>query len=464
MPSPACPTARCSWTASRMPSPAPSDAHSTWRCCSWISTGSRWSTTASATGWAIRCWSRSSRGCSAAPPRRHGGPARAATSSPILLEDLDGTREPARGRARHASPCEKPFLLEGREVFVTMSMGIALSTRRPMTPEELLRDADLAMYRAKGKGKNRFEVFDAAMQRPRHQPPRPRAGPARRAERAASSSSHYQPIVQLGTGRMIEVEALVRWQHRERGLLQPERVHRTDRGDGAHRPRRALGAQRGLPPGASSGTAQFPHQPPLTISVNLSARQLQDPGLVVAVIERPCATSRLDPGAAQARDHRDGGDAGRAVHAGRRCTPCKALGVQLAIDDFGTGYSSLGYLKRFPVDTLKIDRSFVEGVGPERRGQRHRARGGRRGQEPQALRHRRGHRDRRPAGPAPGARLRPWPGLLFAKPMASDRVPALLVTSAPWGGQRPPSPCWSTATRPRTGIDSEGARAPGGQV
>ena len=276
----------------------------------------------------------------------------------ILLEDLDGVEGATSVAQRVTESLEKPFRLEGREVFVTMSVGIALNTRRPITPEELLRDADLAMYRAKGNGKNRFEVFDAASSAPainRFDLELDLRGALSRGEFVL----HYQPIVHLGDGRMIEVEALVRWQHRERGLLQPDEFI-------------SLMEETGLiiPVGAwvlseacrqlEEWTAQFPHQPPLTMSVNLSARQLQDPGLVLAV-KNALATSHLDPACLKLEITetvvmQDAPSTLEALHA------LKALGVQLAIDDFGTGYSSLSYLKRFPVDTLKIDRSFVQGV------------------------------------------------------------------------------------------------------
>jgi diguanylate cyclase (GGDEF)-like protein len=276
----------------------------------------------------------------------------------ILLEDLDSTEGATSVAQRVTESLEKPFLLEGREVFVTMSVGVVLNTRRPITPEELLRDADLAMYRAKGKGKNRYEVFDAATSAPaidRLDLELDLRGALTRGEFVL----YYQPVVHLGSGRIIEVEALVRWQHRERGLLQPEEFISLMEETGLIIPVGAwvLGeACRQL----EEWTAQFQHQPPLTMSVNLSARQLQDPGLVMAV-ENALAESRMDPACLKLEITetvvmQDAPATLETLHA------LKALGIQLAIDDFGTGYSSLGYLKRFPVDTLKIDRSFVHGV------------------------------------------------------------------------------------------------------
>jgi len=276
----------------------------------------------------------------------------------ILLEDLDNTEGATSVAQRVTESLEKPFLLDGREVFVTMSVGVALNTRRPITPEELLRDADLAMYRAKGKGKNRYEVFDPATSAPalnRLDLELDLRGALARGEFVL----HYQPVVHLGSGRIIEVEALVRWQHRERGLLQPDEFISLMEETGLIIPVGAwvLGeACRQL----EEWTAQFQPQPPLTMSVNLSARQLQDPGLVM-VVENALAESHVDPASLKLEITetvvmQDAPATLETLHA------LKALGVQLAIDDFGTGYSSLGYLKRFPVDTLKIDRSFVQGV------------------------------------------------------------------------------------------------------
>jgi EAL domain-containing protein (putative c-di-GMP-specific phosphodiesterase class I) len=249
-------------------------------------------------------------------------------------------------------------MLEGREVVVTMSVGVALNTRRPVAPEELLRDADLAMYRAKGKGKNRFEVFDTDT-----------GAPAihrldleldlRTAVARDELRLHYQPVVHLESGRVVEFEALVRWQHKDRGLLSPEAFI-------------GLTEETGLiiPIGqwvlteacrqARLWQDQRPSDPPLTIGVNLAARQLQDPDLI-GLVSRVLADSGLDPRSlkfeiTESVVMQDAPATLATLHT------LRDLGIRLAIDDFGTGYSSLGYLKRFPIDTLKIDRSFVEGI------------------------------------------------------------------------------------------------------
>jgi diguanylate cyclase (GGDEF)-like protein len=276
----------------------------------------------------------------------------------ILLEDLDELSGATAVAERVAKALETPFLLEGREVVVTMSVGVALNTRRPILPEELLRDADLAMYRAKGKGKNRYEVFDTDT-----------AAPAihrldleldlRSAVARDELRLHYQPVVHLETGRVEEFEALVRWQHKERGLLPPDAFI-------------GLTEETGLiiPIGqwvlteacrqARRWQQERPGEPPLTIGVNLSARQLQDPDLV-NLVSGVLKDSGLDPRClkfeiTESVVMQDAPATLATLHA------LRDLGIRLAIDDFGTGYSSLGYLKRFPIDTLKIDRSFVEGI------------------------------------------------------------------------------------------------------
>jgi diguanylate cyclase (GGDEF)-like protein len=276
----------------------------------------------------------------------------------ILLEDLDDAAGATAVAERVGKALEAPFLLEGREVVVTMSVGVALTTRRPIAPEELLRDADLAMYRAKGKGKNRYEVFDTDT-----------GAPAihrldleldlRSAVARDEFRLHYQPVVQLETGRVTEFEALVRWQHKDRGLLNPEAFIGLTEETGLIIPLGEWVLTEACRQ-ARLWQEQRPSDPPLTIGVNLSARQLQDPDLI-GLVSRVLADSELDPRSlkleiTESVVMQDAPATLATLHTLRE------LGIRLAIDDFGTGYSSLGYLKRFPIDSLKIDRSFVEGI------------------------------------------------------------------------------------------------------
>ena len=279
----------------------------------------------------------------------------------LLLEDVADAETAEAVALRVEAEFAKPLHFEGREVFITASIGIALSSARLGMPEEILRDADLAMYHAKAKGKARHEVFDSSMS----------ASALDRMDlemdlRSAISRHefrlHYQPILRLDTGRITEVEALIRWQHAKRGLLQPDSFI-------------GLTEETGLivPIGqwvlteacrqARVWQLEFPSTPPLVMSVNLSAKQFQHPGLVEE-ITRALTESGLDA-ASLKLEITESVVMQDAPATLAKLKELKDLGIRLAIDDFGTGYSSLGYLKRFPVDTLKIDRSFVKGLSKD---------------------------------------------------------------------------------------------------
>ncbi|HVM01669.1 MAG TPA: EAL domain-containing protein, partial [Acidimicrobiales bacterium] len=255
---------------------------------------------------------------------------------------------------------ERPVPLDrGRQAFVTASVGVAVAGRADASADDLLSHADSAMYQAKDLGRNRIEVFDSAM----------RAKVVARAEQAAGLRRavdrgelrvHYQPEVRLSDETVCGVEALVRWQHPERGLIGPAEFIAVAEetglvvGLGAEVLRTAchdLERLSVLAPGA------------LTVSVNLSARQLVEPGVIDTVWEQLCATG-MDPARLRLEITESVllEDVSTSVEA---LLGLRALGVQLAIDDFGTGYSSLSYLRRFPVDAVKVDRSFVAGLGDD---------------------------------------------------------------------------------------------------
>ena len=349
----------------------------------------------------------------------------------ILLEDVKDDRGPTSVADRLTSELQQPFVVEGREVIITVSIGIAMSTARRMTPEDILRDADLAMYHAKGKGKARYEVFDKSMNAPAQERMDLELD-LRNAVTRGEFTLHYQPVVDLPTGRITEVEALVRWRHPQRGLLFPADFVGLSEETGLIVP---LG--RWVLHEACRQARQWQLAAPATklaISVNLSARQLQQPGLVdeIGAVLRD---TRLDPGSLRLEITETAvmHDAPATLS---KLEALKALGVQLAIDDFGTGYSSLGYLKRFPVDTLKIDRSFVKGIGRDVEdsaivravitvakslGLSVTAEGIETADQLDQL---------RALGCDHGQ------GYFFAKPMTSDRVPALLVATSPWGSRQ----------------------------
>ena len=278
----------------------------------------------------------------------------------ILLEDVADAETAEAVALRVEESLGTPYRFEGREVFVTASIGIALSSAKLGLPEEILRDADLAMYHAKAKGKARHEVFDGSMSAPALD----RMDLEMDLRSAISRHEfrlHYQPILRLDTGKITEVEALIRWQHEKRGLLQPDEFIGLTEETGLIVPIGQWVLSEACKQ-ARVWQVEYPTTPPLVMSVNLSAKQFQNPKLVEeitqALDESGLAASCLKLEITESTVMQD------APVTLTKLTELKELGVRLAIDDFGTGYSSLGYLKRFPVDTLKIDRSFVKGLSP----------------------------------------------------------------------------------------------------
>jgi diguanylate cyclase (GGDEF)-like protein/PAS domain S-box-containing protein len=277
----------------------------------------------------------------------------------VLLEDIADPSEARAVAERIMAALQTPFALAGHEVCITTSIGIAFSAAGQTGAEDLVRDADAAMYRGKSTGKARYEIYDSTMH-------------ARALERLQLEEElrhgiergelrvHYQPKIELATGRIAGVEALVRWQHPDRGLISPADFV-------------ALAEETGLilPLGrwvlaeacrqARCWQDRYPDRPPLTVSVNLSVRQFQHPSLVEDVA-RVLRQTGLEPGRL-VLEITEGIVMEAAEASSAALQRLKDLGVRLAIDDFGTGYSSLSYLKRFPVDMLKIDRSFVDGLG-----------------------------------------------------------------------------------------------------
>ncbi len=279
----------------------------------------------------------------------------------VLLEDVADAETAETVAVRIEESLGKPYRFEGREVFVTASIGIALSSAKLGLPEEILRDADLAMYHAKAKGKARHEVFDGSMSAPALD----RMDLEMDLRSAISRHEfrlHYQPILRLDTGKITEVEALIRWQHEKRGLLQPDEFIGLTEETGLIVPIGQWVLSEACKQ-ARTWQLEYPTTPPLVMSVNLSAKQFQNPKLVEeireALDESGLAPSCLKLEITETTVMQD------APVTLTKLNELKELGVRLAIDDFGTGYSSLGYLKRFPVDTLKIDRSFVKGLSPD---------------------------------------------------------------------------------------------------
>ena len=244
------------------------------------------------------------------------------------------------------------------DVAVTVSVGVALAAGHESDADLLLRDADVAMYRAKHRGRGRFEVFDEAM---RHDAidRLSMENDLRRAIRHGQLRLFYQPIVHIDTGRIAGFEALVRWQHPVRGLLSPADFIPPAEDTGLIIPLgRCVLSEACLQ--AEAWQSQRGPDQPLRISVNVSAKQLQYPGwsdeVAATLAETGLEPSQLVLEITESVLMEDAEASAAPLEELRR------LGIRIAIDDFGTGYSSLGYLRRLPVDILKIDKSFIDGV------------------------------------------------------------------------------------------------------
>ena len=276
----------------------------------------------------------------------------------VVCEDDDAAVQASVIAEHVAEVLREPVLTDGQEVFLGASIGIAVADSGADSPESLLRDADAAMYRAKERGRDRCEFFDAVMRTEAVARLETQSALHRAVERD-ELRLHYQPVVDLASGEVRGVEALVRWARPHHGLVGP----------GAFIP---LAEETGLivPIGkwvleeAARQVALWQEARPgqrLTVNVNLSAAQLRQPDLVdnlAAVID----TYGIDPGAL-CLELTESTFMEEAEGHGAALAALKALGVNLAMDDFGTGYSSLTYLKRFPVNVLKIDQAFVGGLG-----------------------------------------------------------------------------------------------------
>ena len=277
----------------------------------------------------------------------------------ILLDDIKEPADANRAAERLMKALAPPFVLAGKEVFTSISIGIALSNSAYEQPEDMLRDADTAMYRAKSLGKARYEVFDADM-RASVMARLQLETDLRRALERNEFRNFYQPIVSLESGRIVGLEALLRWQHPTRGMIAPEEFIFVAEETGLIR---ELGwwSLREACRQMSSWKARSESYLDLTVSVNLSAKQLLQPHLVNDM-DKLLQEVGLPPEALKLEITESAVMADPAA-AAETLQQIKSLGIRLAIDDFGTGYSSLSYLHRFPLDTLKIDRSFISGGG-----------------------------------------------------------------------------------------------------
>jgi diguanylate cyclase (GGDEF)-like protein/PAS domain S-box-containing protein len=280
----------------------------------------------------------------------------------VLLNDVHGAGDATRVAERIQELIRGKIVIGGREVFTCASIGIALSSPGYKRPEEILRDADTAMYRAKAAGRGCYQVFDQTMHRNAVALLKLETE-LRRAVELKQFVMHYQPIISLEKGRIVGFEGLVRWRHPERGLVNPERFIAVAEETGLIVP---LGwwVLRQACRHAREWQQLLPSQPPLYVSVNVSGKVIMQPDMfdrVTAILEEaglPPTSLRLELTENVIMDHGD-------IALGK-LAQFHDVGVQFSVDDFGTGYSSLSYLQRFSYDTLKIDRSFIsemEGKG-----------------------------------------------------------------------------------------------------
>jgi len=272
----------------------------------------------------------------------------------ILLDDIRDPIEAVRVAERVQAELATPFAVNQQEIVISASIGIASSTSPHTQAEDLLRDADIAMYRAKQAGKARCEVSDPAMHANAVKRLRLETD-LRKALEQGEFRVHYQPIVSLQTGKITGFEALTRWQRPE-GILSPIAFIAVAEEIGLIIPmnRQLL---REACQHLLSWQSEFPSSPPLTMSVNVTSKEFAQPDLA-SEIAKTLQQVGLDPACLQL-EIVETIAMGDAEKSGQVLAQLKALGVRLSIDDFGTGYSSLSRLRRIPVDTLKIDRAFI---------------------------------------------------------------------------------------------------------
>lgn len=271
----------------------------------------------------------------------------------LILADVAHADDAARVAQKVLDHLAQPFEAAGRELFVSASLGIALYPGDARDAETLLRNADLAMYRAKEVGRNNYQFYTAEMTA-RAIDNLSLENALRHALERDELLLHYQPVVETATGRVVSVEALARWRHPQRGLILPDQFIPFAEETGLIAP---IGAWTLRTACAQCCAWERSGYPALRMAVNLSARHFQEQDLAGAVLQVLHATGlppqRLELEITESVLIQDA-DAAQAVLGTLR-----DAGIRLTLDDFGTGYSSLSYLKRFPLDTIKIDRSFV---------------------------------------------------------------------------------------------------------
>ena len=274
----------------------------------------------------------------------------------VILEDVESAEQVHEVAKKLLRAFAEPMAFSGRDLFVTLSIGIALYPRDGDDADTLLKHADTAMYQAKKEGRDNLQFYAAAMSAAAHER-LSLEGSLRQALERGEFVLHYQPVVRLASGEISSVEALVRWRHPEQGLVPPARFIGAAEQNGLIVPIGAWVLQEAC---AQAARWQAAGLRPLRVAVNLSARQFRRPGLVDTV------RGALRAAALQAQwltlEITESLLMENPAASGAVLEALQALGASMALDDFGTGYSSLAYLKHFPLDTIKIDRSFVRDI------------------------------------------------------------------------------------------------------
>ncbi len=277
----------------------------------------------------------------------------------ILLDDVKESLYALATANRLKDILSRPFNINGKQIFSTVSIGVAVSTIGYENPDEILRDADMAMYQAKEFGKARVEIYDKSMHERVSE--RLRMGTAlRQGALQKEFRLHYQPIISLQTGQIVGYEALMRWYTPDHGILNPADfmdaldtaglIYTTDHWVIQTACRQAV-----------EWGNKFPSEHPNFLSVNLSAKNIKHPNLIKN-IEAVLQETNLKPNRLwlEITEKVSAPDDESAIEVLKKL---RSLGIKISLDDFGTGYSALNYLARFPVDALKIDRSFINMIG-----------------------------------------------------------------------------------------------------
>ena len=277
----------------------------------------------------------------------------------LVLSDQKGEPSVSGELQRIVESFSQPFAVDGRDVFITASVGVALYPQDAKDPETLMKSAELAMYRAKESGRNGYQLYTAEMQT-RVTERLALEGKLRRALERGEFSLHYQPQVDLRSKRIFGVEALIRWNQPDLGMVSPAKFIPLAEETGLIVP---IGAWVVRTACRQCKAWQDAGLPPVTVAVNISARQFREKNLLQVVAQILTETGlnprQLELEVTESVIMHDAQQIIASLQAFRD------MGVKLSVDDFGTGYSSLSYLKRFPVDRLKIDQSFVHDLGSD---------------------------------------------------------------------------------------------------